>query len=571
MSAAGMARRPRLGLAVLMLPTLLVSMDMFVLHFAVPQLSADLRPSAVELLWIADIYGFLVAGLLITMGGLGDRIGRRRLLLMGAVAFAGASVLAAFSVSPVMLIVARALLGVAGASLLPSTLALIRSLFDDERERGVAFGVWVAVFTSGGAIGPLVGGALLERFWWGAVFLLGVPAMALLLVLGPMLLPEARDPDAGRLDLTSAVLSLLAVLGVVYGLTRVAADGPDVVAALSVVAGLAIGVWFLRRQRTLEHPLIDLELFRSARFDLALGAQLCGLAAWSGTYLFVAQHLQLVAGLSPLVAGLWTLPGVAAGVVTSTLVPRLVRRARPELVLAGALAVTAAGCLVLAAASPGIATVIVGAATVTAMSSAIVALSTDLIVGAAPPERAGAASSVSETSSELGIAFGVALLGAAGAAAFRVRWTRRPVSPSPRWAPWVARSTSRAASRAGARGSPTRPGGRSSTGCTSRPASAPRSPPPPWPPRWCCGAAHRPHSKRRRAPGDGSSRTAGGSAPRSTRPDATPTHAVRRRPYTDGAGRSPGEGGGALQPPLGGRNVDEEGQPERNVVRGRQR
>ena len=414
-----MVRRPRLGLAVLMLPTLLVSMDMFVLHFAVPQLSADLRPSAVELLWIVDIYGFLVAGSLITMGTLGDRVGRRRVLLLGAVAFAGASVLAAFAVSPAMLIAARALLGVAGASLLPSTLALIRTLFDDERERGVAFGVWVAVFTSGGAIGPLVGGLLVERFWWGAVFLLGVPAMVLLLVLGPMLLPEAKDPDAGRLDLTSAALSLLAVLSVVYGLKRVAGDGPDAIAAIAVVAGLVIGALFLRRQRRLAHPLIDLELFRSARFDLALGAQLCGLAAWAGTYLFVAQHLQLVAGLSPVVAGLWTLPGVAAGVVASTLVPRLVGRVRPELVLTGALAVSAAGCIVLTTAGTGIGVVVAGAATVTAMSSAIVALSTDLIVGAAPPERSGAAASVSETSSELGIAVGVALLGSAGAAAFR--------------------------------------------------------------------------------------------------------------------------------------------------------
>jgi MFS transporter, DHA2 family, multidrug resistance protein len=414
-----MATRPRLGLAILMLPTLLVSMDMFVLHFAVPRLSADLRPSAVELLWIVDVYGFLVAGSLITMGTLGDRIGRRKLLLMGAAAFAGASVLAAFSVSPTMLIVARALLGMVGASLLPSTLALIRSLFEDERERGVAFGVWVAVFTSGGAIGPLVGGALLERFWWGAVFLLGVPAMVLLLALGPVLLPESRDPNPGRLDLPSTAMSLLAVLGIVYGLKRIAVDGPDVVAVLAVLAGLAVGATFLRRQRTLSHPLIDLALFGSARFDLALVAQLCVNAAWAGTYLFVTQHLQLVAGLSPVVAGLWTLPGVAAGVVTSTLVPRLGGRVRPELVLAGVMAVSAAGCIVLATAGTGIGVVVAGAAMVMAMASAIVAVSTDVIVGSAPPERAGAASSVSETSSELGIAFGVALLGAAGAAAFR--------------------------------------------------------------------------------------------------------------------------------------------------------
>ncbi|HTF50617.1 MAG TPA: MFS transporter, partial [Pseudonocardia sp.] len=235
----------------------------------------------------------------------------------------------------------------------------------------------------------------------------------------PVLLPESRDPDTGRLDLVSAAMSLAAVLGIVYGLKRTAVDGPDVPAVLAVLAGLAVGAAFLRRQRALTHPLIDLTLFGSARFDLALVAQLCVNAAWAGTYLFVTQHLQLVAGLSPVVAGLWTLPGVAAGVVTSTLVPRLVGRVRPEMLLAGVLAVSAAGCVVLATAGVGIGVVVTGAAIVMAMASAVVAVSTDVIVGSAPPERAGAASSVSETSSELGIAFGVALLGAAGAAAYR--------------------------------------------------------------------------------------------------------------------------------------------------------
>src|SRR6266542_6352390 len=200
-------------------------MDLTVLYLALPKLTADLHPTSTQLLWITDIYGFFLAGLLITMGTFGDRIGRRRLLLTGAVAFGTASLLAAFSSSAEMLIVARALLGVAAATLAPSTLSLIRNMFVDERQRTVAVGVWIASFSVGAAIGPLVGGVLLQFFWWGSVFLAAVPVMALLLVLGPVLLPEVRDPAPGRLDLASAVLSLLAVLALIYGLKLIAAAG----------------------------------------------------------------------------------------------------------------------------------------------------------------------------------------------------------------------------------------------------------------------------------------------------------------------------------------------------------
>src|SRR5262245_14578721 len=251
-------RREWGGLAVLGLPTLIVAMDLTVLQLAVPHLSADLQPSSSQLLWIVDIYGFMVAGSLITMGTLGDRIGRRRLLLIGAAGFGVASLLAAFSTSAEMLITARALLGVAGATLLPSTLALIRTMFVDLRQRATAIGVWAAIFSAGTAIGPVLGGVLLEQFWWGSVFLLGVPLMAALLVVGPMLLPESLDPEAGRLDLISAILSLAAVLAVIYGLKQIAENGWGPQAALSIVAGLIVGVVFLKRQRRLADPLIDL-------------------------------------------------------------------------------------------------------------------------------------------------------------------------------------------------------------------------------------------------------------------------------------------------------------------------
>ena len=326
-------RREWIGLAVIALPCLLYSMDLTVLNLAVPQLSADLKPSSSQLLWIVDIYGFLIAGSLITMGTLGDRIGRRRLLLIGAAAFGAASVLAAFSTSAEMLIAARALLGIAGATLAPSTLSLIRSMFVDPAQRTVAIGVWVTSYSVGGAIGPLLGGILLEYFWWGSVFLLGVPIMVLLLVVGPVLLPEFRDPEAGRLDLLSAAQSLAAVLLVIYGLKKLAQDGMSWPPALSIVTGLAIGVLFVHRQRRLTHPLIDLRLFRDPAFSASLATYTLGTLVAFGVYIFIAQYLQLVLGLSPLQAGLATVPSMAAYVVGSMVVPAIARRVRPAYVM----------------------------------------------------------------------------------------------------------------------------------------------------------------------------------------------------------------------------------------------
>jgi MFS transporter, DHA2 family, multidrug resistance protein len=436
-------RREWVGLAVLAVPTLLVSMDLTVLHLAVPHLSADLEPSSSQLLWIVDIYGFLVAGSLITMGTLGDRIGRRRLLLIGAAAFSIASVLAAFSTSAEMLIATRALLGVAGATLMPSTLGLIRAIFVDPRQRAVGIGVWASVFSAGTAIGPLVGGLLLEHFWWGSVFLLGVPLMAVLLGLGPMLLPEVRDPDAGRLDLTSAAMSLVAVLAVIYGLKQIAQEGPGLLAIGSVVVGLVVGVIWVRRQRQLADPMIDLALFRVPTFNAALVVNFLAIFMAVGYFLFIAQYLQLVADLTPFQAGLLSLPSAIGFIIGSQAAPRIVQRVKPAYLISGGLAFGSLGLLLLTqvGTTNGLPTLVVASVVISLGLAPVFGLTTELIVGSAPPERAGAASGISETGAELGGALGIALLGSVGVAMYRGGITPALLAGLPPDAATAARDT----------------------------------------------------------------------------------------------------------------------------------
>jgi DHA2 family multidrug resistance protein-like MFS transporter len=436
-------RREWIGLGVIALPCLLYSMDLTVLDLAVPLLSADLRPTSSQLLWIVDIYGFVLAGLLITMGTLGDRIGRRRLLLIGAAAFGVASVLAAFSRSAEMLIATRAVLGIAGATLAPSTLSLIRNMFGDPKQRTVAIGVWITSYSVGGAVGPLLGGVLLEHFWWGSVFLIGVPVMLLLLVLGPVLLPEFRDPNAGRLDLLSAAQSLAAVLLVIYGIKQIAQGDIGWWPALSIVSGLGVGVLFVHRQRTLADPLVDLRLFRVPAFSAALAAYTLATFVAFGVFLFVAQYLQLVLGLSPLQAGVCMLPFFGAFIVGSMLAPMMARRVRPAILLGAGLVVAAIGFLVLtrAGVTSGLAAVVTGCVVYSLGLAPVFTLTTDMIVGAAPPERAGAAAALSETGSELGGALGIAVLGSIGTAVYRGAMAHAVPNGIPHAASAVARGT----------------------------------------------------------------------------------------------------------------------------------
>src|SRR5688500_15012361 len=414
-------RREWIGLSVLALACLLYVMDLTVLHLAVPALSRDLQPTSAELLWIIDIYGFMVAGFLITMGTLGDRIGRRRLLLFGALGFGAVSIMAAYSTSAEMLILSRALLGIFGATIAPSTLSLIFSMFQDPSQRQRAIAIWISAFSAGGAIGPILGGVLLDQFWWGSVFLLAVPVMVALLVLGPIVLPEYRDPDAGRLDLRSAALSLVGVLAIIFGLKQIAQDGVGLVPVLAIVGGLVVGWLFVRRQLSLADPMIDLRLFRLPAFSAALAVNFLTIFVAVGYFLFVAQYLQLVLGLTPFEAGLWSVPSAIGFIIGSNVAPRIVRRLRPAFVIGGGLAIAAVGLSVLSLVGGGNGlAVVVGSSLIISIGfGPVFGLTTELIVGSAPPERAGAASGISETASELGGALGISILGSVGVALYR--------------------------------------------------------------------------------------------------------------------------------------------------------
>jgi MFS transporter, DHA2 family, multidrug resistance protein len=416
-------RREWIGLAVIALPCLVYAMDLTVLNLALPALSAELKPSSAQLLWIVDIYGFLVAGFLITMGTLGDRLGRRKLMLWGAAAFGLASAGAAFARSAEMLILWRAVLGIAGATVAPSTMSLIRNMFHDEQQRRFAIGVWIASYSVGGAIGPLVGGVLLQFFHWSAVFWLAVPVMGLLLLLGPSLLPEYRDCQAGRIDGWSVLLSLTAVLATIYGLKTIAEHGLSTGALAIAALGVALAVVFARRQRRIPYPLLDVTLFRTPSFSAAIAAYALSALAMMGVYIFITQYLQLVLGLTPLEAGLVTLPWGIGFVVGSLLAPRLAQTVPPLAILVGGLAAGAVGMLLLVPADGRFALpLMIASMVVMSLGMApVFTIGNELIITAAPPERAGAASALSETSAEFSGALGIAVFGSIGMALYRAR------------------------------------------------------------------------------------------------------------------------------------------------------
>ncbi|MEU0437981.1 MFS transporter [Streptomyces sp. NPDC006290] len=413
-------RREWTALGVLMLPLLLVSMDVSVLYFAIPSISADLEPSGTQQLWIFDIYAFVLAGLLMTMGSLGDRIGRRKLLLFGAAAFGTASVLAAYANSAEMLIAARAVLGLGGATLMPSTMAIIRTMFTDPGQRAKAIGLWSGVMTGGIALGSVMSGVLVEYFWWGSVFLVNLPAMALLLVLGPLLLPESRNPAPGRFDLLSVPLSMAAVLPVIYGVKEIPSEGWRTEYVASVLVGLVFAALFVHRQRTAKSPLISPALFRGRGFAPAVVLNLIASFGMLGSAYFTTQYLQSVLGKSSMEAALWALlPTVLVGVaapVSAQLVQKGVHRAH---VVSGGFVIAACGYGLLTFAGTDSLWLVLAAAGVLASGMVIVmSQMMDLALGTVPVGNAGSASSLLETGAEFGGALGMAVLGSIGTAVY---------------------------------------------------------------------------------------------------------------------------------------------------------
>lgn len=407
------------ALVVLMLPVLLVSVDNTVLSFALPAIALDLAPTSAQQLWIIDAYPLVLAGLLVTMGSLGDRFGRRRMLLIGASGFAAVSLLAAFAPTAELLIVARAAMGVFGAMLMPSTLSLLRSIFTNRDQRRMAIAVWAAAFSAGAALGPIVGGVLLEHFSWGSVFLMSVPVLIPLLVLAPLLVPESRDPAPGRIDAISIVLSMAAMVPFVYGIKEAAVHGVGLLPVALVVAGLGFGALFVRRQQRLHTPMLDMALFRRGTFSGALLVNLLSVISLVGFLFFVTQHLQLVVGLSPLNAGLALVPGLAAMICAGLAVVPIARRYPARVIVPVALTFSFFGYLGVAASTSDLWILVLAFVALGVGIGAAETVSNELVLASAPPEKAGAASAVSETAYELGAVLGTTVLGGVLTALYR--------------------------------------------------------------------------------------------------------------------------------------------------------
>lgn len=413
-------RREWMALAILIIPTLLVSMDMTVTYLALPILSAALKPGSAQLLWITDIFGFMEAGFLIVMGSLGDRIGLKKLLLTGAFAFTAASILAACSTSAPWLITARAIMGIAGATILPTVLSLIRNMFPIDTERTFAMGLYTTCFSAGTMLGPIIGGFLLSHFWWGSIFLMPIPLILLLILAAPALLPEFKDTRTQPIDITSATLLVAATLPVIYGIKDIAQNGVSWIPLLYIIAGATLTWPFIKRQKHLPHPLVDLQLFACTKFKAALTSLFVALFSWSGIFLFIGQYLQSVLGLSAFHAGLWMLPAAGGSIILCMLAPAgLTYFSRGAMITGGLFMLATGTALLYLLTTTSLALLITSSVFMSAGCGITVTLGIDLVVASAPPKKAGAAAGISETSTTFGSSLGIACLGSIWTAFYR--------------------------------------------------------------------------------------------------------------------------------------------------------
>jgi MFS transporter, DHA2 family, multidrug resistance protein len=416
--------RTLLALAALALPTLLVAIDIAVLQVALPTMGRELHASATDLLWMTDSYNFLVAGAMLTTGAVADRIGRRRMILVCAAVFAVASGFGAFATTPLMVIVARAVMGLAGSAIMPASMALLGGLFTEEKSRIQAMGAMMTVFLGGMAVAPFVGGVLLDHFWWGSVFLVGVPVMAVTILVVPRLVPESKAEVPAPLDLTSAGLSLVAVLSLVFALKRAVNTGPDLAVAVTAVVGLVLGTVFIRRQRVLAHPLLDLTLLARPRVRRTLTALFLTALLMGGTSLFFNLYLQEVQGLSPLHAAWWMLPGIVAMIASANFGPWLYRHLSQRTVVLSMLSVMTSGFVLYVVApvsAVGRPMVAIGASLATFGIGAVFPILMDGVISGAPADRAGSSAALAHLANELGIALGLTVLGSLGTVVYRSR------------------------------------------------------------------------------------------------------------------------------------------------------
>lgn len=413
------------ALAVLTASLLVITMDMTILNIALPEMAAELHPTSDQQLWIIDVYSLVLAGLLVSFAAIADRWGRKRMLLLGYSIFGGASLLILFSTSAESVIAIRALLGVGGAMIMPITLSLIRVIFTDAKERATALSIWAAVSGLGAAVGPLIGGFLLEHFSWHAAFLINVPLMVAGVIAGILILPESRVPNPGRWDAFAALLSLVGMTLLVWAIKTFGAEASFLVpsALIAFCAGAALLVWFVLRCVRSDSPLLELALFRNREFSAGVLAALGSTFAMIAALLLVAQWLQLVDGASPVQAGIRLIPLAVAGAVASLAAPPLARVIGARAVLAGGIAFAGIGML-LVGIQPGVLnhTTVTFALILVGAGSGSLAIGSAMIMHGSPEEKAGSAGAIEETSYELGAVLGVAILGSVAALLYRAEF-----------------------------------------------------------------------------------------------------------------------------------------------------